>query len=145
MAGFRCTSISAHKQFQFRLELKQKYLTELRASAATSAGNTRLSRRFLFLYGTTASLISQVLHISADSIASRNTSPRIHNGSHMASDDRFYQLEFRHRSALRGDIGSLLRVEGLIVGGGGARALLLLPTTVPLVCRRQIELSTEEW
>jgi 5-methylcytosine-specific restriction endonuclease McrA len=63
----------------------------------------------------------------------------------MASDDRFYQLEFRHRSALRGDIGSLLRVEGLIVGGGGARALLLLPNTVPLVCPRQIELSTEEW
>jgi hypothetical protein len=66
----------------------------------------------------------------------------------MASNDRFYQLAFRDRPVLMGDIGSLLKIEGLIVGGGGARAMLLLPSAgvngdledVPLY-----ELSLEEW
>lgn len=46
----------------------------------------------------------------------------------MASNDRFYQLEFRHRPVLKGDIGSTLKIEGLVVGGGGALAILLLPS-----------------
>jgi hypothetical protein len=46
----------------------------------------------------------------------------------MASTDRFYQLEFRDRPVLRGDIGSLLKISGLLVTGGGAEAVLALPS-----------------
>lgn len=68
----------------------------------------------------------------------------------MASGDRFYQLELRHRPAVWGDIGNLLKIEGLVVGGEGARAILLLPGVdgidrypddVPPVH----DLSVEEW
>lgn len=67
----------------------------------------------------------------------------------MASDSRFYQLELRHRPALWGDIGNLLKIEGLVVGGEGARAILMLPdapskeyfATEPPHYR----LSPEEW
>jgi hypothetical protein len=45
----------------------------------------------------------------------------------MASGDRFYELELRHRPAYWGDIGSLLKIEGLVVSGEGAQAILLLP------------------
>jgi hypothetical protein len=45
----------------------------------------------------------------------------------MASGDRFYQLDLRHRPALMGDVGSLLKIEGLVVGGEGAQTVLLLP------------------
>lgn len=45
----------------------------------------------------------------------------------MSSGDRFYQLELRHRHALHGDIGSILKIEGLVVGGEDAQAILLLP------------------
>lgn len=45
----------------------------------------------------------------------------------MGSSDRFYQLEMRNRPVLKGDIGSLLKIEGLVVGGGGTGAVLLLP------------------
>jgi hypothetical protein len=39
----------------------------------------------------------------------------------MASGDRFYELELRHRPAFWGDIGSILKIEGLVVGGEGAQ------------------------
>jgi hypothetical protein len=45
----------------------------------------------------------------------------------MASGDRFYELELRHRPAFWGDVGSLLKIEGLVVGGEGTQAILLLP------------------
>lgn len=45
----------------------------------------------------------------------------------MASGDRFYQLELRHRPALMGDVGSLLKIEGIVVGGEGAQAIFMLP------------------
>jgi hypothetical protein len=45
----------------------------------------------------------------------------------MASGDRFYQLELRHRLARWGDVGSLLKIEGLVIGGEGAQIVLLLP------------------
>lgn len=45
----------------------------------------------------------------------------------MASGDRFYELALQHRSALWGDIGNLLKIEGLVIGGEGARAILTLP------------------
>jgi hypothetical protein len=49
----------------------------------------------------------------------------------MSSGDRFYQLELRHRPALHGDVGSLLKIEGLVLGGEGAQAIFMLPD-VPL-------------
>jgi 5-methylcytosine-specific restriction endonuclease McrA len=64
----------------------------------------------------------------------------------MASGDRFYQLEFRNREVLHGDIGSLLRVEGLVVGGCSAQAILMLPGTFPFhPDSPQHQLSIEQW
>ena len=45
------------------------------------------------------------------------------------SSDRFYQLELRDRPALYGDIGSLLKIDGLIIAGSGGMAMLLLPSS----------------
>ena len=65
----------------------------------------------------------------------------------MASNDRFYQLEFRHRPVLMGDIGSLLKIEGLVVGGGGVRTVILLPKTESSMPFSLTEhtLTLEEW
>lgn len=46
----------------------------------------------------------------------------------MASGERFYMLELRHRPAVYGDLGHLLKIEGIVVGGEGARAILMLPS-----------------
>lgn len=64
----------------------------------------------------------------------------------MASGDRFYLLELTHRHAVWGDLGSLLKVEGLVVGGEGARAVLMLPDT-PMFDKAPdiLTLNTEEW
>ena len=62
----------------------------------------------------------------------------------MASDNRFYLLEFRNRPVFYGDIGSLFKIKGIAVGGGGAEAILLLPGET-LSDPKQIELSLEEW
>lgn len=70
----------------------------------------------------------------------------------MASDDRFYLMEMSNRPVKYGDIGSLIKLEGVLIGGGGASALLLLPGVetpalrdssfrVPNIC----SLSIEEW
>jgi hypothetical protein len=61
------------------------------------------------------------------------------------SGDRFYQLEFRNRPVLRGDIGSLLRVEGLVVGSCGAQAVLMLPGFSINPSSPQYMLSVGEW
>jgi HNH endonuclease len=45
----------------------------------------------------------------------------------MASGDRFYQLALSHRAALHGDIGSLLKIEGIVIGGEGAQVVMMLP------------------
>jgi hypothetical protein len=64
----------------------------------------------------------------------------------MASDSRFYQLELSHRPALWGDIGSLLRIEGLVVGGEGTRAVLMLPGhDEAWVVMKAHNLSLEDW
>lgn len=62
------------------------------------------------------------------------------------SSDRFYLLEMRNRPAVYGDVGSLLKIEGIVVGGSGASVVLLLPSAgdsdierVPYV------LSDSEW
>jgi HNH endonuclease len=64
-----------------------------------------------------------------------------------SSSDRFYLMEFRNRPVQYGDIGSLLRIKGVIVGGGGAEAHLylpgerLLPTNITIVNN----MPAEEW
>jgi hypothetical protein len=65
----------------------------------------------------------------------------------MGSSDRFYQLELRHRPVLHGDIGSLLKIEGLVVGGEGAQAVLLLPSFSfgEKLSKNVFQLSEEEW
>lgn len=65
----------------------------------------------------------------------------------MATGDRFYLMEMRNRPAVWGDIGHLLKIEGLVVGGGGARAILLLPDQKieqPFINGIHV-LSAEEW
>jgi hypothetical protein len=66
----------------------------------------------------------------------------------MASDSRFYQLELRHRPAVYGDLGNILKIEGLVVGGEGAQAVLLLPGA-DFVLSQGVHnvhsLSMEEW
>lgn len=71
----------------------------------------------------------------------------------MASGDRFYQLEMTNRPVLKGDLGSLIKIEGLVVGGGGAHAVLLLPSagldTAILATHKELfsvhVLSLEQW
>ena len=65
----------------------------------------------------------------------------------MSSKDRFYNLEFRHRPVLKGDIGSMLRIEGLVVGGNGADAILLLPGILQHMTPSPptVELTEAEW
>lgn len=45
----------------------------------------------------------------------------------MSSGDRFYQMQLRHREAVWGDIGNIVKIEGLVVGGEGGQAILMLP------------------
>jgi len=65
----------------------------------------------------------------------------------MASGDRFYELELRHRPVFWGDIGSLLKIDGLIVSGEGAQATLLLPgfSFGDKLSKNVFQLSAEEW
>jgi hypothetical protein len=65
----------------------------------------------------------------------------------MASGDRFYELELRHRPAFWGDIGSLLKIEGLVVGGEGAQAVLLLPSFAfgEKLSKNVFQLSDDQW
>lgn len=64
----------------------------------------------------------------------------------MASDDRFYLMNFRHRPVMYGDIGSVIRIQGLLIGGGGVQNLLFLPGEKYKWERIEpIELSLEEW
>lgn len=64
----------------------------------------------------------------------------------MSSDDRFYQLEFRDRPVMKGDIGSLLKISGLLVTGGGSEAVLALPSYPHGEHSfKFIKLTDEEW
>lgn len=47
----------------------------------------------------------------------------------MSSGDRFYLMKFNNRDVQYGDVGSLLKIEGIVVGGNGASAVLLLPSS----------------
>ncbi len=62
------------------------------------------------------------------------------------SHSRFYQLELEHRPALYGDIGSIIKVEGLVVGGEGGQSVLMLPNSHFTTLKQNIlELTMEEW
>jgi hypothetical protein len=45
----------------------------------------------------------------------------------MSSQDRLYQLQFKDRPVIKGDIGSLLEISGLIVNGSGVEVHIYLP------------------
>lgn len=67
------------------------------------------------------------------------------------SKDRFYQLSFNDRNAFWGDIGSRLKIQGLVVGGDGVSAFLMLPgaqihyVDEALDSIRVHHLGAEEW
>jgi len=64
----------------------------------------------------------------------------------MASGDRFYMLELRHRPAVYGDLGNILKIEGLVVGGEEAQAILLLPDAPSVKASTTTHrLTMEEW
>jgi len=61
-----------------------------------------------------------------------------------ASGDRFYLLELTHRPAVYGDLGNILKIEGLVVGGEGTQTVLMLPNTVYTATYGH-HLTMEEW
>ena len=63
----------------------------------------------------------------------------------MSSGDRFYQLQLKDRPAVWGDIGSNVRILGLVVGGCGSSTVLLLPGTGTLSYDGDHELTEQEW
>jgi HNH endonuclease len=63
----------------------------------------------------------------------------------MASGDRFYQLELRHRPALHGDVGSILKIEGIVISGEDAQAVFMLPDCTLKPSSTYHRLTTEEW
>jgi hypothetical protein len=62
----------------------------------------------------------------------------------MASGDRFYLLELKHRPALHGDLGSVLKVEGIVIGGEGTQAVFMLPSST-FTATDSFGLTAEEW
>lgn len=63
----------------------------------------------------------------------------------MASGDRFYQLALSHRPALWGDVGSLLKIEGIVIGGEGVQSVFMLPDCRLDISASYHRLTTEEW
>ena len=66
----------------------------------------------------------------------------------MASGERFYLLELTHRPAVYGDLGNILKIQGLVVGGEGAQAILMLPDELldyPGLRGNMHTLTNEEW
>jgi HNH endonuclease len=66
----------------------------------------------------------------------------------MASGERFYLLQLTHRPAVYGDLGNILKIQGLVIGGEGAQAILMLPdeTIFDGKCAPPVHiLSNEEW
>jgi hypothetical protein len=64
----------------------------------------------------------------------------------MASTDRFYNLQLRDRPVFKGDIGSMIKISGLLVTGGGEAAVLMLPSaTLEKAPPKFISLTDEEW
>ena len=53
-------------------------------------------------------------------------------------------MELSHRPAVYGDLGHLLKIEGIVVGGEGAQAVLMLPSA-EYTATTSHKLSMEEW
>jgi hypothetical protein len=62
-----------------------------------------------------------------------------------SSDDRFYLMEMSNRPVKYGDIGSLVRIEGVVIGGGGSQAVLMLPGLYLDSNSKTETLNVEEW
>lgn len=58
--------------------------------------------------------------------------------------DRWYQLSFPHRPVFKQDLGSLIRIDGIIMGGMGLGAALLLPSADPTIDRPFIQMTEQE-
>jgi hypothetical protein len=63
----------------------------------------------------------------------------------MSSQDRLYQLQFKDRPVIKGDIGSLLKIGGLIVNGSGVEAHMYLSGYTRAEKAVGMTLSDEEW
>lgn len=66
----------------------------------------------------------------------------------MASGERFYLLELTHRPAVYGDLGNILKIQGLVIGGEGAQAVLMLPDEylgLKTIRENTHVLSLEDW
>lgn len=67
----------------------------------------------------------------------------------MGSNDRFYLMEMRNRPVKYGDIGSLVKISGLLLTGGGSAQVLMLPgISESIPARVDVpweELTAEEW
>jgi hypothetical protein len=65
------------------------------------------------------------------------------------SDDRFYLMAMSNRPVMYGDIGGLVKLEGVVIGGGGAQAVLMLPSAHLIGTDPDfvsvLPLSIEEW
>ena len=62
-----------------------------------------------------------------------------------SSDDRFYLLEMSNRPAVWGDLGNLLKIEGVVIGGGGAQEILMLPGIAGRFPATFRNLDVSEW
>src|SRR5579864_8389348 len=62
-----------------------------------------------------------------------------------SSDDRFYLMQMGNRPVRYGDVGSLVRIEGVVIGGGGAQAVLMLPGLYLSPEADAETLNIEEW
>jgi hypothetical protein len=61
------------------------------------------------------------------------------------SDDRFYLMKMFNREVMYGDIGGLIRLEGVVIGGGGSQAILMLPGIPQQLAAVAYHLGIEEW
>jgi HNH endonuclease len=67
------------------------------------------------------------------------------------STDRFYQLSMHNRPVQHGDLGGLVKIEGVVIGGGGSQIVLFLPGYGDGMTKPEIdtflcvEMSIEDW
>lgn len=63
----------------------------------------------------------------------------------MPSSDRCYKLEMRNRPVFMGDIGSLIKLDGILVGGNGCSAIFALPSANVEDIQGIHMLNNEQW
>lgn len=62
----------------------------------------------------------------------------------MSSQKRFYQVQLQGRPMLHGDIGSAVKIKGLLIGGSGTTVALFLPGDKDTIQHAE-ELTDEQW